>query len=517
MAPGMGALRFGIRLMNKNPATEKLTGGSLLARNSIFNLLGQLAPLLVALLTIPLLIQGLGTERFGVLALAWMVIGYFGLFDLGLGRALTLLVAEKLGAGQEEQLPGLVWITLALMLILGLLLALVVSSISPWLAHSALKIPGMLQAETLNVFYLLAGAIPIVVVSGGLSGILAALQRFDILNAIRIPMGIYGFVAPLLILQFSNNLFIITAAMVVGRVVEVAANFFMCMRVMPILRTRFVLQYTAIKSLFRFGAWMTIGNIVGTIIVYMDRFFIGAVVSMAAVAYYTTPYDMAIKLWIIPGAVLAVLFPAFAASYRQDHGQMVRLFVSGTKYVVLALFPIVLMIVAFAGEALRWWLGDEFARHSTPVLRWLMIGVFINSVAQVFVTLVQGVGRPDLSAKLHLLELPFYFFALWWAVENYEILGVAMVWVGRVALDGILLLYMSTRFLGESAALFRRIGTGIIFAVIILVIPILINDFYHRVVVTALIMISFVFVAWARVLTASERAYVKDRAGVMGG
>ena len=50
--------------------------------------------MLVALVAIPILVDGLGTARFGILTLAWMVVGYFSLFDLGLGRALTKLTAK---------------------------------------------------------------------------------------------------------------------------------------------------------------------------------------------------------------------------------------------------------------------------------------------------------------------------------------------------------------------------------------------------------------------------------------
>jgi len=81
-----------------------LTSGRRLARNVLWNLLGTGAPLLVALFAIPLLIEGLGTERFGVLLIAWMVVGYFSLFDMGLGRALTKLVAEKLGKGTGDEI-----------------------------------------------------------------------------------------------------------------------------------------------------------------------------------------------------------------------------------------------------------------------------------------------------------------------------------------------------------------------------------------------------------------------------
>jgi len=64
--------------------------GSLLARNTLLNFIGQAVPLLVGVATIPFIVRGLGTERFGFLSLAWVVLGYFAIFDLGLGRATTI-------------------------------------------------------------------------------------------------------------------------------------------------------------------------------------------------------------------------------------------------------------------------------------------------------------------------------------------------------------------------------------------------------------------------------------------
>lgn len=67
-----------------------------LARNAVLNLFGMTLPLLVAIVAIPFVARGLGAERFGLLALAWVVLGYFPLFDLGLGRA----TAKYIQAGQ---------------------------------------------------------------------------------------------------------------------------------------------------------------------------------------------------------------------------------------------------------------------------------------------------------------------------------------------------------------------------------------------------------------------------------
>lgn len=77
--------------------------GSLLAHNTLLNFIGQAVPLLVGVVTIPFIVQGLGTERFGLLSLAWVILGYFTIFDLGLGRATTNFVAEALGKGEDDQ------------------------------------------------------------------------------------------------------------------------------------------------------------------------------------------------------------------------------------------------------------------------------------------------------------------------------------------------------------------------------------------------------------------------------
>src|SRR5690242_3734802 len=196
-----------------------LTNGRLLARNTIWNLIGGAAPMVVAVFSIPILIQGLGKERFGVLTLAWALIGYASLFDLGLGRALTQLVAKKLGAGEDSEIPTLVWTSLVLMLVLGLVGTLVGVVLSPWLVHHALNVPVALQPEALRSFYLLGLSIPIVISTAGLRGLLEAHQRFGLINALRVPMSVYSFASPLLVLPFSRSLFPVVVVLVAGRAV----------------------------------------------------------------------------------------------------------------------------------------------------------------------------------------------------------------------------------------------------------------------------------------------------------
>ncbi|MEO6877016.1 MAG: flippase, partial [Gemmatimonadaceae bacterium] len=95
------------------------TSGRSLARNSVLNLVGQIGPLIVAVFSVPILVRGLGVDRFGILTLAWAAIGYFSLFDLGLGRALTQGASAAIGAGRSEDLPILTITALSAMVLLG--------------------------------------------------------------------------------------------------------------------------------------------------------------------------------------------------------------------------------------------------------------------------------------------------------------------------------------------------------------------------------------------------------------
>jgi O-antigen/teichoic acid export membrane protein len=152
------------------------------------------------------------------------------------------------------------------------------------------------------------------------------------------------------------------------------------------------------------------------------------------------------KLLIIPGSLVAVMFPAFSTSFEHDRKRTATLYSRCVKYVFLILFPAVLLIVGLARSGLTLWLGADFAQHSFRVLQWLAVGVFINSLAHIPFALVQGVGRPDLTAKLHLIELPAYLLTLWWLISARGVEGAAIAWTARAGVDALVLFGMTQRF-----------------------------------------------------------------------
>jgi O-antigen/teichoic acid export membrane protein len=455
----LNALKTETDRLNNLKSVPSLTGGRLLALNTIWNLAGQLLPMVVALVTIPVLIRGLGVPRFGVLSIAWIVIGYFSLFDLGIGRALTKLISDKLGTGEDHHIPPLAWTGLLLMLLMGILAGAVTAILSPWLVHRALKIPSDLQTETVRGFYLLAVSIPLVTMVAGLRGILEAQQRFRILNLIRIPMSIFSFAGPLLVLPFSHSLVPIIGVLVAGRFVGFVAHQVACLHSMPSLRN-LVPRSSLIGPLVRTGGWMTVSNVVGPLLLYVDRFLIGALLSLAAVGYYTAPFDMVNRLVIIPTAIAGVLFPAFAVSMAQDPSRTALLLVRGVKYTFFAVFPLVLIVVSFAPEILHLWLGTTFADNSGTVLRWLAAGILMNSVTVIPFALLQGIGRADITGKLLMADLAVYLLGAWVLISRFGIKGAAIAWAVRATVEAVVFMAYGRHFLPKGTLSLKGLGLG---------------------------------------------------------
>jgi O-antigen/teichoic acid export membrane protein len=258
-------------------------------------------------------------------------------------------------------------------------------------------------------------------------------------------MGVFTVAGPLLVLPFSKSLVPVVGILVAGRIVAWAAHVLFCLRVIPALRCRIALRHTAVSPLLRFGGWITIANIVNPLLVSMDRFLIGASLPVAMVGYYTAPFEAVTKLWVIPRSLTTTVFPACSALGTERRNELEILYSRSIKYVFLVLAPISLVLFIFAGQIMQVWLGPDFAEKSTPVLRILTVGVFVNCFAHVPCCFLQGMGRPDTTAKLFLIELAPYAAFAWWMIRRGGIVGAATAWSIRVAIEVLLLIWLAWR------------------------------------------------------------------------
>lgn len=420
-----------------------------IAHGALLNLAGHAAPLVAAVVVVPKLLAALGAERFGFLALAWALVGYFSFLDLGLGRALSRIVAERLGTQREADIARLSGGTLTLTAVLGVLAGLALYASAFWLCTRVLKLPPQIAREAVPAVQILAACLPLVTLTAALRAVLEGARRFGWVNAIRVPLGVLTFAAPLAVAYTTVELPALCATLFALRVLALTAHWWACAALLPGLGRLGMPTRAAAEEVLGFGAWVTVSNIVGSVMVYIDRFVIGAQVSMAAVAYYTAPYEVLTRLWVLPAALSGALFPALAGASPAEARALHR---RAVMAMLLTAVPLALLAGLLAPQWMGLWLGDEFASQGAWAAQWLAAGVAVNCLAQIPFTLLQARGRADLPGKLHIAELPFYLVALFVLIGGYGIEGAAMAWFGRCAADAALLFVLAVRHLARAHA-----------------------------------------------------------------
>ncbi|MEO5607286.1 MAG: oligosaccharide flippase family protein [Polaromonas sp.] len=416
-----------------------------LKRNTLWNLAGSALPLLAGAALIPYTLAALGNEAFGVLTLIWGLIGYFSLFDLGVGRALTFKLSQLGANGQQADISATLRAGMLLTAGVGLLGALLVWALAPRLAGQWLNISPALQPEAQLAFVMAAAGIVPTTLASGLRGALEGLDRFAASNASRVLLGVWMFAVPAwAVYMHQPQLGTIALYLVLGRCAVVLGMGWQ-LRGLLFPDWRVSLQLRHLQSLWSYGFWVTITGIVGPLMVYGDRFFVSAAVGAEQLPLYAIPQEGLLRLLLIPAALTGALLPRLAAMTLEEGAQAYR---QSYKRVQWLMLGVCLAAAALAYPALALWLSADFARAALPVVLVLCVGVWINSMALLPYTLLHARGNPRLTAIFHLAELLVYLLVLWWLSSRLGLLGAALAWAARVALDWALLQRAARRLYG---------------------------------------------------------------------
>lgn len=423
------------------------------------NLMGQGFPMLLGILLMPHILKGLGAERFGLLTLAWTLIGIFTLFDLGFGRAVTHAVSRALAENRQQEVAQI-----AVTGILSTFLFGFVAGAGLWFAASNVvgrfHVQENLVHEAVWAVRMVAIGIPLVTMMSGVRSFLESMAAWRFINGYRIFVGVGNFVGPFLLLRRTPNVAVIIAFLVLLRLVSLIHHLYWARRLWPSLNYIHGWELTEFSRLLKYGGWMMLSNLISPLMVYMDRFFIGAWVGLQAVTYYATPVDVLTRVLIIPNSLVAALFPLVTEMLHREGGEVDRTFRKSVSMMGVLMIPLGLGCVLFAHPLLNVWMGSRFADHAALIFKLITVGVVANSFSAVPFSLIQAAGRPDLTAKLHLLELPVYAVLLVFCVKHWGLEGAAAAWSLRLILDSVMLFVIWNQIIKRrNACLFSAISS----------------------------------------------------------
>jgi O-antigen/teichoic acid export membrane protein len=422
-----------------------------LSKNTLWNIAGNAVPLVIGAVTIPLLIQRLGIERFGILTLLWTIIGYFSLFDFGIGRAITQQVSGYVAAQKHEEIPSTIKAGLEFTILTGLLGMLILLLAAYPLSHRGLSISVELHREVFLSLIIAAIGIPFATFSSGQRGALEGYENFQSSNLARMFLGISIFLFPFIaFIIHGPSLIFITLWLVGARVLSclllawlvgrLPSGNFWPVKIMPGTR----------KRLFSFGAWMAITNLVSPLLVNADRFVVSYLMGAAVVAYYTVPLEFLVRLLILPGALGTSLLPKLTRDNLSRNQQADKTFWVSVKVVAVVMLALCMLSSALAYPLMKIFISEDFASKAWLLCLILSGGILANSVAYIPYTALHAMGYAKPTGVLHAAELCLYLPVLYLLVKYFGLVGAATAWSARTTVDAIALFILYRKKRGEN-------------------------------------------------------------------
>jgi O-antigen/teichoic acid export membrane protein len=194
-----------------------------------------------------------------------------------------------------------------------------------------------------------------------------------------------------------------------------------------------------IRQLLTFGGWLTVSSVVYPIMMQADRFIIGGTISASAVAGYTIPYEVVLQTLVLVGAITTVAFPRLTSLLTDNPKESLNLFYRWLAYSVGLMATVGSALAASFPIILPLWIGNQLPGEAILVGQILCFGLVPYTIGTMYLAIIHACGRPDVTAKAHLLEAPLYFLLLFAMIQQYGLTGAAWAWNIRATIDAVML------------------------------------------------------------------------------
>jgi O-antigen/teichoic acid export membrane protein len=481
--------------------------GHLLAKNTLLSVIAQIMPLIVAIVAIPILLDRLGLVRVGILSLVWVLLGYAGLLDLGIARALTQRTSRLLARREEDGVAKLTTTAIAANFGLGIVLGVCLLATRDVLPV-AIGVPQDLLLETEGAVSVLALGLPVALATAAARGLIEGAQRFDLVAAVATPTSTLTYVLPAGGAVAGLSLPAIVGLLVAARIATLMAYLVLTRRAFPGLSVFGPPSWSAARGLVGYGGWLTVSSASAPAIVYGERAIIASATTASGLGLYVIPYELVARMWVVPGAIAATLFPAFAALDEIDINRVESTFRRSLTLLIVGLGPLAMLLVSFGGTVLHYWLGSDVASAITLPLQIFAVGAVINSLGYLPLAYLQASGRAHLAAKLHVAEILGTYLLTWGLASHFGLVGAAVAWLARVTTDSAALFVLASRSSREVARAARSNAlTAVALSAAVLAAAVLstVESLGLRALGVALIIPTTFAVIWRLGLTAADR------------
>lgn len=409
----------------------------------------------IGLLFVPLLLNYLDAERYGIWLTLTSIVGWFTFFDAGLGNGLRNKLSEALAKGEHQLAKEYVSTTYALISAIFISVLILFYCVNPFLHWNEILNTSSVPENELSLLALVVFTFFLLRFIFKLIGIILMADQKPALNNAFGPIGNIISLLIIYILSLTMKGALVSMGFVLSVIpviVLLIASFFL-------FRKRYFYLKPSIKnirwahshSLLGLGVKFFIIQIASIILFTTSNIIITQILGAEQVAIY----NIAFKYFQVPvmiyGIIMTPIWSAVTDAYtRKDFAWLKGALAKLNKLSLLAFLGIIFMLI-ISPQIYSVWIGSEisipFAVSSSMAL-YASINVFLSPYSQ----FINGIGKLYLSTRLVAIVLIFYIpLAIFLAKSPLQTAGVMIATCIINAIGIPFQIYQTNRLISQKA------------------------------------------------------------------
>jgi O-antigen/teichoic acid export membrane protein len=398
-------------------------------KNSAFNLVGYLYPLIFALILTPLLIFNLGTAKYGVFIFITTVAGFLSILTTGFDAGIIRQIAQYRLLQKNSNIKNLTKTINLINLCIGISTALFIVG-GFFLGNAVIKESSLFSFEDLMILFFLSALNILFQSSARLyQTICIALERFDIntkIGILNLTLLNIGFIV--LALTGYDLISLFVWQLVIG-IITTIIFYVVSIRLAPETRYRIGFKKEELSSFLSFGFFNTLNEIAKTSLASLDKILIPLFTGSVMLTYYSVPSNLSSRVVSTAGNLSNIIFPLSTRLYTGgENERLSSLYVRSSRLITSLSFAIGFAIIFNAKEIMRYWLDETFVQNSSYILIVLVLSNIILSLYSNITYFLSGINKIKIVVMFSIAMAIINAVSLFVLVPLYGIMGAAIAY-----------------------------------------------------------------------------------------
>ncbi len=402
--------------------------------NAFWNLLAVAITAIAGFILVPVIINAIGEENFGIYAIILMVGGFAQLQSLGLGEATLKYVSQYYSRNDIEGVNRVLGATLSVYIFSGFIVSGIIATFAAYIIGWFKLSPENVQDAILALR--IAGCSFLVSIFGAaFKTIPEAIQRYDVLSRYTIFIMVIRYSTMYIIAQNGGGIIGLAYLTLIGAIIDIFVYGYLAKVLIPNINRIPNFNKKGIHEVFGYGMYSFINDLIQRASLYIDQFILGLFFNAASIAYLTAPKDIITKAQGLTGAASQALFPRFSS--MEVGAEMQKLYITSLWTLTVLSFAIFIPLAIVVPTFLSIWISPEFSTNSSEFARLFSLGIAFNGGVSVYFALLKGTGRVNWLTNIISTLTVLSGFATAILVYNYGIIGsgiraILFSWVGSL-------------------------------------------------------------------------------------